>query len=363
MLMHYHPGAFARNKWTCCLQRGRTILGCQPTYHLLTRSSSRYAAMRRKDTLTNSTNAQRRTRAGSRGSHAYSDHDRRSIPASVLTDVDDMINEGELMGRSLPQGQGRSNSYLELSENVDDMFILSSPPEGSRRSSKNSTEQSTGVGSMVLSHTAISEVSLGKGQVLEQQQPRQRSGSHTHMPKHLRSERGRVGGRSQVAPAWPTSTPVTTEFPPQENSYSNGPSTLPRSFKATGQRLTNSWTHTQTAGELEGAKPVGEEPPCPTRPPRLKKSSSQRCSGSPLSSSSSRAQGRSPSRPRPNGLRHSKTFMVQSQPRPQAEPTTGRGGERYLQGKTYGFSQSMGTLAKPLIEPKVCVSNPNVIHV
>ena len=49
MLMHYHPGGFVKSVWSCCNQRTRHALGCQPTYYLLTRSSSRYADMRRRD--------------------------------------------------------------------------------------------------------------------------------------------------------------------------------------------------------------------------------------------------------------------------------------------------------------------------
>lgn len=52
MLMHYHSGAFIKNSWTCCGTKDKTALGCQPTYFLLTKSSSRYADLRRKDTLT-----------------------------------------------------------------------------------------------------------------------------------------------------------------------------------------------------------------------------------------------------------------------------------------------------------------------
>ena len=51
MLMHYHPGSYIKNRWSCCQQRTRTSLGCQPTYYLLTRSSSRYAEMRRNQRL------------------------------------------------------------------------------------------------------------------------------------------------------------------------------------------------------------------------------------------------------------------------------------------------------------------------
>jgi len=52
MLMHYHSGAFVKGCWTCCASKDKTALGCQPTYFLLTKSSSRYADLRRKDTLT-----------------------------------------------------------------------------------------------------------------------------------------------------------------------------------------------------------------------------------------------------------------------------------------------------------------------
>lgn len=45
--MHYHPGAYGKTGWTCCQQRHKPTLGCQPTNYLLTRSSSRYADMRR----------------------------------------------------------------------------------------------------------------------------------------------------------------------------------------------------------------------------------------------------------------------------------------------------------------------------
>ena len=51
MLMHYHPGVFSKGHWSCCQSREKVALGCQPTFHLLTRSSSRYADMRRRDTL------------------------------------------------------------------------------------------------------------------------------------------------------------------------------------------------------------------------------------------------------------------------------------------------------------------------
>lgn len=51
MLMHYHPGMFLKGHWSCCQSNNKVAIGCQPTFHLLTRSSSRYADMRRRDTL------------------------------------------------------------------------------------------------------------------------------------------------------------------------------------------------------------------------------------------------------------------------------------------------------------------------
>lgn len=243
---------------------------------------------------------------------------------------------------------------------VDDIFTLSSPPGNSRRTSNNSTEQSIGLGSMSLTHTSISEIPSGTGSLDKQEnKSRQQSSSYSQIPKYFRSERGRMGGRTQVAPAWPTSTPVSSNSPPYRQSYDAEPSTLPRSFKTTTSSLSNSWNHTQMARELERTEPVGEEEPHPIPPPRSKKKTLQRSPTTPPGRgyASQRTPSRSPSKP---GLRHSKTFMVQGRHHPAESP---RGSDRYLQGKACRFSRSMGTLAKPLIEPKVSLSNPNVIHV
>lgn len=56
MLMHFHPGAYTKTGWSCCHQRHKPTLGCQPTYYLLTRSSSRYAEMRRAQRISRRSN-------------------------------------------------------------------------------------------------------------------------------------------------------------------------------------------------------------------------------------------------------------------------------------------------------------------
>ncbi len=51
MLMHFHSGSYIGSKWTCCQKRARQTLGCEPTYFLLTKSSSRYAETKRIETV------------------------------------------------------------------------------------------------------------------------------------------------------------------------------------------------------------------------------------------------------------------------------------------------------------------------
>ena len=49
--MHFHSGSYIGSKWTCCQKRTRQTLGCEPTYFLLTKSSSRYAETKRIETV------------------------------------------------------------------------------------------------------------------------------------------------------------------------------------------------------------------------------------------------------------------------------------------------------------------------
>ena len=401
MLMHYHPGAFVRGKWTCCIQHARTTLGCQPTYHLLTRSSSRYAQMRRKDTLTSSGHSQRRARPGSRGSRTLSDRDRRSTATMTLTEGDDAPLSGHVTNNPTPSTTGTttgvqsatqgvlgpgglSNSYMELSmhpPHPQDMFTLSSPPSNSRRSSKNSTEQSIGMGSMVLTRLSLSEVAdSSSSQIAEEERENETLQSHSQpITRCLRSERGEVGkkkggGRSQVAPTWPAGTPMVSggELPLYRHSYEMEHSTLPRSFKTRTPGLSNSWNHTpprvnrgEERAQGERAGPMGgvHVEPHPVPPPRTKKgightqlASSCASSSSSATNVMSHASQALPPNPSPlrNGMKHSKTFMGH----PHYHLAEVRG---HLQST--GYSQSMGALSKPLIEPKVSISNPNVIHV
>lgn len=143
--MHYHPGALLRNRWSCCRQRGKTSLGCQPTYHLLTRSSSRYAQMRRKDTLTSS--------QGSRG--------RRSKSTS-LSRGERRSTTPEAQGREEARrsgSRGLSNSCCDLTHKlVQNRFDEPVAVDAvSRHSSQLSTEPSISMGCITLTRVSLSE--------------------------------------------------------------------------------------------------------------------------------------------------------------------------------------------------------------
>lgn len=212
--------------------------------------------------------------------------------------------------------------------------------------------------------------------------------------------------------AWPAGTsPATTPhhlhhhpLSQERHSYELGHRTLPRSFKS--RSPTSSWNHSSSSSSSstplrrkarERADPVGregEEPTTPVAPPRAKKlstSSSHRTPCSPRVSStepsSSQASPLAPAssvrsvsghtyhhhRHHPAAvLKHSNTFashIASAVTTATATATTSTGdgvtspSSRKMQTKGCGFSQSMGALSKPLIEPKVSASNPNVIHV
>ena len=130
--MHFHPGALFRNRWSCCQQQGRTSLGCQPTYHLLTRSSSRYAQMRRKDTLSSSySSGRRRSKSGS----VPREDQVSGPPDSLQVPADDPSSSG----------RGLSNSCFDLThKQIHNQF--EAPETESQRCSQQSTETSISMG-------------------------------------------------------------------------------------------------------------------------------------------------------------------------------------------------------------------------
>ena len=365
MLMHYHPGALVKNKWTCCLQRGQTTLGCQPTYHLLTRSSSRYAQLRRKDTLTSS---QRWARTGfhsNRANDSSSGHGGGTL-GNPKSPADGVYS---------PRGQCLSNSCMDLCTRSP---LRKEPPfspaqqstvnTSSLRSSRNSNDHSVGMGSLLL--TRVSVTTTGTEVDGEERQSRHSGNLREESPRSPMVPRGKLGGRSQVAPAWTTSTTSNSSMPgggpgstPNRHSYEYEHRTLPRSFKARSTRRTEASTYcsspVRSPGQLRRDCREEFEDIVPVAPPRVKKGNASSVCQSPpttavspimeysyragpsVSSNASPLVSRSP-------LKHSKTFTAHS---------------RRLPSSGGGFSQSMSALTRPLIEPKVSLSNPNIIHV
>ena len=314
MLMHYHPGACVRSKWTCCKQRGQDTLGCQPTYYLLTRSSSRYAQMRRRDTLTN--RQQKLRNVG--GANGFSTVDRRS---GSLFDHSAIVDDP---GVHTTPGLGLSNSCMELAVQPPhriESFIGQGSPS-SRRSNRFSSLD-----------PRVSFLSSEGGA----------DGSQGSQSLKRRS-------RSQVAPEM-TTPPTLNNFP----SGSSQQSVDDQSGSPTTSTLQTS------SGQSDRSHESDHEPsPPPVPPPRHKRGASglTQSHSIHLVHRVAPATERSSTevKPKPkSSLKHSNTFMVQRHVR-QKSGEGGRKIERTL-------SHSMSALSKPLIEPKVSSTNPNVIHV
>ena len=367
MLMHYHPGALRRSKWSCCRQVGHATLGCLPTYHLLTRSSSRYAQIRRKDTLTNCS-----TEVVLPGSQILNNG------LSVdMADNTGRRNSDGVVGkvRSAP---GLSNSCLQLASDPPhskELFNPTSPlSTNSQTSSRTSTDPSVDVENVPFTHVSIMtsvDIATDVGQDgTEKDQKRERHiGRFMHgAQKSSVGSIGQLSGQSQVAPAWTSensssSVPCDAAASPTCFEYEHRAlaRTLPRSFKTRPMRRSEGGNKLDPPMESTGQHSgmASEEDLAVVSFPRMKRGSGSFAIHytpnnviTPITEHSSHARP-VPSIPstsaaaRPQ-MKHSKTFIMH---RRQLPPSSSR------------FCQSMRALTKPLIEPKVSLSNPNVVHV
>ncbi len=327
--MHYHPGAMLKNRWTCCNQRGKTSLGCQPTYHLLTRSSSRYAQMRRKDTLSGSTSPGRRR---SKVTSAYKD--RRSASSANQNEIEIEVSiETPRRSPPAPAGVGISNSCVELRESPPhrpEIFATETP--GSQRSSQVSTEPSVSMSSITFTRVSVLEAPPSEHGSEADQTSVFDVGMGGSIDRRLRLDSARHGerdrrsgsNRSQVAPE-----PAAMDhrhlgqLEPEEK-----PVVIPRE-QSLGNRTVLNLAHGR-----DGAPPV---------PPR------KRCTShtvtptqfvpsvTPITETSCEPK-----------MRHSQTFVV-SLSRPPLHSCP--------------LSSSLQALARPTIAPRVSSTDPNIIHV
>ena len=292
--MHYHSGAMLRNCWTCCQQKGKNSLGCQPTYHLLTRSSSRYAQMRRKDTLSSS--------HSSRGRRSKSS----SVPRGERSSETPVPDEGE--GHS---GRGLSNSCFDLTHRqIQNSFEpMSAEVESRRSSSQLSTEPSISMGCITLTRLSLSESATPLSPLL--------SSPSTSNEVSGRTPSGGAGGkrnRVQIAPEYTPTIRSRTTFPSSESqphlTYRTALPVLPDRF-------------THSAGGPAQTTPPGSTHRGPTLP------------ASPVAY---------------HCLTEPRRSRRKTQPAP-APPSQ--------------LSSSMHHLLshKPVLEPKVSVTDPNTIHV
>ena len=313
--MHYHPGALLRNCWSCCKQTGKTSLGCQPTYHLLTRSSSRYAQMRRKDTLTSS--------QGSQGRRSKSSSVPREERMSQ-TPVPGARMEEE--GGGSGSGRGLSNSCFDLPRRqIQNSFepVSASMEGGSRCSSQLSTEPSISMGCITLTRLSLSESATPLAPPLPTP-PTGKTEVAGRSP--VVGAEGKVGGvkrnRVQIAPEYTPTIRSRQTFPSSESqphlAHRTTIPVLPDRFSHSASlHFTTSSGHTpsqttptgQTRPVLAAASPVAYH--CLTEPRRSR-------------------QKIHPGPPPPSQLSTSMSHLW-----PQ----------------------------KPVLEPKVSVTDPNTIHV
>ena len=332
--MHHHPGALLKNKWSCCEQQGKTTLGCQPTYHLLTRSSSRYAQIRRRDTLTSSQNNRRRSKTNS-GFTA----ERTSIASGIHNEV-----------RAIPEmhtkpGGGLSNSCVDLIHHPPHKLEAFSPSPSSRRSSRQSTEPSVSLGNITLTRVSVL-TSEGGGEECDNCAGETERGAEiqkrdcdgeTERGAEIQKREGvteNKRARSQVAPETNPIAPLTEPFEPESSSSETVKSRPRRGFSL------NSGEVTQPFGGRGRTLPR-----MPSRHRQLPPTSSFSGSISFIPSVTTIVEKSSTTR----GLTHSKTFVA---PSPATCPPQLR-----------NISCSTSALSKPLIEPRISDTNPNVIHV
>ena len=314
MMMHYHPGALLRNRWSCCQQHGKASLGCQPTYHLLTRSSSRYAQMRRKDTLSSSHSSERRSKSSSfqRGDKVGSN------PPDTHVVPDDRATGSR-------GGQGRSNSCFDLThKQVQNRFEPVVQDPESHRYSQLSTEPSVSMGCITLTRLSLTESSspfLVPGD----------SVANTEVPERMPVKRveGKKRQRFQVAPENAACLAPRTNFPSSESQ----PHLTYKSYPTAYPALPNCFTHSVSAQFCNGLQVP---------------SSAITLTNFATSSQMPLKEGSYHCLTVPRKSRHSRTALEAINP-----------SVRHSQ-----LSCSLNVLpAKPVLEPKVSITDPNTIHV
>lgn len=295
MMMHFHPGALFRNRWSCCQQQGRTSLGCQPTYHLLTRSSSRYAQMRRKDTLSSScSSGRRRSKSGS-----VPREERASGPPNSSLQVP--ANDPSSNGRGL------SNSCFDLAhKQIQNQF--EAPDTESQRCSQHSTEPSISMGCITLTHLSHHETAMPPSLFLP---PVDDAATKTDTQRSPLLQGKNRKSRIQVAPE--NAADVTPKSFPSSESQPH--LTYISSYPAPPNRFTHSISAQFPTITLTNS------------PAHIKEYQSLTV---------------------PRNSRRVKTYLATVSP-------------SVWQNQ---LSNSLNTLpAKPVLEPKISVTDPNTIHV
>ena len=319
MLMHYHPGAMLKGKWSCCQQRRKTSLGCQPTYHLLTRSSSRYAQMRRRDTLTGGL-GHRRTKTT-----VHSFEDRCSVASGTHHDVE--------AAAAQVQGRGLSNSCFDLSQHPPHKLDTFAQDISSHRDSRQSTEPTGSVG---IESITLTQVSLADAGALAAGSEEVDSGVSLEFAVGEEQEVSKRSSRCQVAPE-ASHAQLLSHFPthypsPQEPEHKTVPGTRTRGNSLGNECFPGSQNPPPVPSRYRNSTP--------TTSASFHGSASFSLSVTPISESQE---------PWARKMKHSQTFMATSLIVPSAQHCK--------------LSSSMSALCQPLISPRISHTDPNTVHV
>ena len=357
--MHYHSGAMLKGKWSCCKHREKATLGCQPTYHLLTRSSSRYAQIRRRDTLTSSTNSHRRS-LGSNHSH-YGTFDRR---ANTMT----VPSYGTATHGETKPGQGLSNSCIDLSlhrtVHHPEAFLVRD--DVITQSQCSSSQFSTTIGPLsTISTTSITlnRVSVPETSGSEFDYGEQTTTTRVEPPKGSpkMADKRRIRCR-QVAPEASTTTVSRFPLEVEEKSVAVvarknvGTTTSTPDRPRAGRSL-----DTQLMSNIQKSASLKDSTRTYTLPRQQKFTTASPLTGSVQYIPSARTAAVSKTTPTTSSggrLKHSNTFVVSNSTQLSQ---VGTAGSQVVRGVLK--SRSTSALTKPVIEPRISSSDPSVVHV
>lgn len=209
--MHFHSGAHTGSKWSCCQKKSRQTIGCEPTYFLLTKSSSRYAESKRIETV---------NKLNRKSIAMDSQHNLEYLPSDIIMPKDPNYSDEEVV--SIVSSNKASSSCYNLHNHIENSFP-----------SNFSVTQDAHMSSLMGSCFTIDGIMDTSSTTTTAAQKRAMFSSHKR-PASMQRKEHFVSmedscNRHQIAPLPESETPVFDTFPRKRKSHlnSNDPSSSP----------------------------------------------------------------------------------------------------------------------------------------